>query len=134
MSDETKNKPFGLHLMLEAYGCPTEILNDMNTVYKILDDLPSHIGMHKLMEPYVISAKGNDQRDPGGWSGFVIIQESHISIHTFVKRGFVTADVYSCKEFDTQFAIDYFKKALKTDDIEYSIEERGKRYPPDNID
>lgn len=129
-----KINPFGPHLMLEAYNCPPEVLNDANLAYKILDELPEKIGMNKLIKPYVVFAEGNNSKDPGGWSGFVIIQESHISLHTFIKRRFVTIDVYSCKNFDTDFAIEYFKKAFKTNDVEFIIEQRGKRYPNENID
>ncbi|MDQ5900514.1 MAG: S-adenosylmethionine decarboxylase [Patescibacteria group bacterium] len=129
-----KTTPFGPHLMLEAYNCPPEVLNDANLAYKILDELPEKIGMHKLIKPYVVFAEGNEKKDPGGWSGFVIIQESHVSLHTFIKRRFVTVDVYSCRDFDTDFAIEYFKKMFKTDDVDFVIEQRGKRYPEENID
>lgn len=127
-------KPFGLHLMLEAYNCPPEVLNDANIAYKVLDEVPTVIGMKKLIKPYVVFAESNGKRDPGGWSGFVIVQESHVSLHTFIKRRFVTIDVYSCKDFDAQKAIDYFKKLFKTNDIEFHLELRGLKYPPENID
>lgn len=131
---DKKQRPFGLHLMIDAYNCNPAVLNDANIVYKLLDELPEKIGMKKLIKPYVVFAEGNDKKDPGGWSGFVIIQESHIAIHTFIKRRFITADVYSCTEFDTDFAIRYFKDIFKTEDMEIEIEKRGKKYPPENID
>jgi S-adenosylmethionine decarboxylase len=129
-----KQVPFGLHLMIDAYNCDPAVLNDANVVYKILDELPEKIGMHKLIKPYVVFAEANDKKDPGGWSGFVIIQESHIAIHTFIKRRFITLDVYSCKEFDTDFAIKYFQNIFKTKEMEIETEVRGKKYPPENID
>lgn len=133
-TDKKRQIPFGLHLMLEAYDCSPDVLSNKDAVYKILDELPGLIGMRKLTEPSVIKAEGNNKRDPGGWSGFVIIQESHIAIHTFIKRGFVTADVYSCKDFDTSLAIKYFKQFFQTEDIEYGVEQRGIKYPVENID
>lgn len=129
-----KTQTFGLHLMLEAYNCSPKALNDANILYRVLDELPAKINMTKMTLPYVVSTPGNGDKDPGGWSGFVMIQESHIALHTFVKRGFVTIDVYSCKEFDTEKALQYFKDMFKTDDIEYKIEARGTRYPEENID
>jgi len=133
-SMKPEDKPFGLHLMLEAYNCPPEVLNDANLAYKILDEVPAKIGMKKLIKPYVVFAEPNGKRDPGGWSGFVIVQESHVSLHTFIKRRFVTVDVYSCKEFNPDVAIEYFRKAFKTDELEYHVEVRGLKYPPANID
>lgn len=135
MSKTKKNQiPFGMHLMLDMYDCAPLTLNDTKLVYTLLDELPEKIGMRKLIKPYVVFSEGNDKRDPGGWSGFVIIQESHIALHTFIKRRFVTIDVYSCKEFNTETATEYFKKAFKTKNVEAITEIRGKKYPPENID
>lgn len=133
-TNTSKNIPFGLHLMIDAYNCAASVLNDANLVYQILDEVPGVIGMHKLTKPYVVLAEGNDKRDPGGWSGFVIIQESHVSVHTFIRRRFVTIDVYSCKEFDPTEAISYFKKMFQTEDLEIHTQVRGTEYPAENID
>lgn len=127
-----KSSPFGLHLLLEAYDCDEKTLDSERLVRKILSDLPIQIGMRKLAEPHVLKAAPNGKRDPGGWTGFVLIHESHISLHTFIKRGFVTADVYSCKEFDAMKAVDYFRKSFKTKDVQYAIIQRGIKYPPEN--
>lgn len=134
MKKKKKNIPFGLHLMLEAYDCSPKALNDKNLVYKILDEMPGMLGMKKLTEPQVVFANPNGKRDPGGYSGFVMIQESHISIHTFIKRRFITSDIYSCKHFEAQNAIDYLKNKFRTKDVEFHLEERGIRYPIENID
>lgn len=134
MSEKKDTVVFGLHVTIDAYNCSPEALNDKQLVYKILDELPEVIGMKKLMKPHVLFAQANDKKDPGGWSGFVMIQESHISLHTFIRRRFITADVYSCKLFDAQMAIDYFIKAFGTTDVETHIEQRGTRYPIENID
>lgn len=129
-----KQIPFGLHLMLDLYNCSPEVLNDKELVSHVLQTLPGKIGMRILMGPYVAFAQPNGKRDPGGWTGVVVIHESHITVHTFIKRRFVTIDVYSCKEFDAQKCIDEFKKVFKTDDIEYTIETRGTKYPNEDID
>lgn len=125
---------FGLHLMLDAYNCDPLVLRDQTLVYNILDDLPVKLGMKQLSKPYVVFAEDNHIKDPGGWSGFVMIQESHISVHTFIKRRFISVDVYSCKDFDTKKTIRYFKNRFKTTDVETYIQKRGQRYPAHNID
>lgn len=131
---QVKQKPFGLHVMLDMYDCRPEVLNDPKLVEDVLKTLPGKLGMRILMGPYVSFAQPNGKRDPGGWSGFVLIQESHITIHTFIKRRFVTIDAYSCKPFDGLKCINYFKELFKTDDIEYTIETRGTKYPAKDID
>ena len=120
--------------MIDGYNCAKQPLEDANLLYKMLDTLPTTIGMTKMTKPYLVFTEGNNAKDPGGWSGFVLIQESHVSIHTFVKRKFFTFDLYSCKEFDANIAIDYLKKMFKTDEMDISIEERGKKYPSENLE
>lgn len=125
---------FGEHLTIDGYGGNFDALNDRELVLKCLDDLPLKLGMNKLAEPVVYFAEGNNEKDPGGWSGIVVIMESHISIHTFPARGFVSADVYTCKNgMDTDFILDYFKKAFDLKDIEHNLIKRGTRYPAENI-
>ncbi len=133
-SSSSKNPPFGMHLMLDGYDCDSKPLSDANVVYNLLDKLPEKIGMTKMTAPYVVFTEGNNERDPGGWSGFVLIEESHISIHTFVRRKFFTFDLYSCKEFDEKIVVKYLKSLFKTKDIEYTVEERGKKYPDKNLE
>lgn len=133
-SKKQEFSPFGMHLMLDGYNCAKEPLADANVLYDLLDKLPEKIGMTKMTKPYLVSTEGNNEKDPGGWSGFVLIEESHVSIHTFIKRRFFTFDLYSCKEFDANLVITYLKKLFKTDDLDFEIEERGKKYPSGNLD
>jgi S-adenosylmethionine decarboxylase len=134
MASQTyKTVPFGLHVTMDMYNCPVSVLNDKELVTTILHTLPKQLGMKILTEPVVTYAQPNGKKDPGGWSGFVMIQESHISIHTFIKRRFVTMDIYSCKQFDAQKSIDHFKRVFKTDDVECEIVVRGKKYPAQDI-
>jgi len=129
---ETVN--FGEHLTIDGYGGSYEDLNNRELVLKLLDELPDITEMGKLSVPQVISAPDNGIKDPGGWSGFVIIAESHIAIHTFPKRGFLTADVYSCKNgMDKDFIIKYFKEKFGLKDLEINFIKRGTKYPADNI-
>ncbi|HEY4505526.1 MAG TPA: adenosylmethionine decarboxylase [Candidatus Paceibacterota bacterium] len=125
---------FGEHLMIDGYGGKEVLLNDQTLVLSCLNDLPDLLGMKKLSAPAIFQADTNDIKDPGGWTGIVTIAESHISIHTFPKRGFISADVYTCKSgMDTDLIIDFFKKKFDLQDIETNFVKRGTRYPEDNI-
>lgn len=125
---------FGEHLMIDGYGGDFERLNDRKLVFKCLDELPKRIDMKKFAEPSVYWAKPNGKKDPGGWTGFVVIQESHISIHTFPKRGFLSADVYTCKNgLDVDFVLTYFKKLFSLQEVERNFIQRGVKYPKESI-
>ncbi|MFH1390913.1 MAG: adenosylmethionine decarboxylase [Candidatus Diapherotrites archaeon] len=104
----------GTHLMLECFDCDKELLSDKRKITSFLGELPSKIGMRILKEPIVVDYEGNDSWDKGGITGFVLITESHISIHTFPSEGFFTADVYSCKQFEVEGVISLFKEFFKS--------------------
>jgi len=125
---------FGEHLTIDGYGGDKDKLNDESLVMRCLRELPGKLDMGILMEPQIVHAPSNDKKDPGGWTGFVVIAESHISIHTFPLRGFVSIDVYSCKNgMDTDLILKYFKEKFDLKDIEQNFIKRGARYPKKNI-
>ncbi len=133
---DTKKVKFGEHLIFDAYGCDPKKLNDPKLCVKVMTDVCKMGGMRALTEPVLVNASSNEAlggKDPGGYSGFLIIQESHISVHTFVKRGFVTIDVYSCKAFQAEGIVEYLKKAFGSRDEQVIKLERGLKYPTENI-
>lgn len=119
---------FGPHLMLDGYGCDKGKLEDLNLIYRILDELPSRIGMTRIMPPYVFKYSGAKPED-WGISGFVLIAESHISIHTFPEKSFVSVDIFSCKAFDAEFSASYLKKAFGMAKVEINVLDRGTEFP-----
>lgn len=125
---------FGEHLMIDGYFGEENLLNNRELVLHLLDKLPEELGMTKLSEPVVFFAEGNDKKDPGGWSGFVVIAESHISIHTFPKRGFVSMDAYTCRNgLETKKIEDYLIDTFKLRETEINFVKRGTRYPESNL-
>lgn len=125
---------FGSHFTLDGYKGDRHKLDSEQTVSLCLNELPELLGMHKLAKPEVYFAPANDSKDCGGWSGFVVIAESHISVHTFPKRGFVSIDVYTCKGgIDTKYIINYFKEKFGFKEVETHFITRGTKYPLQDI-
>lgn len=120
--------------MIDGYQGDPKKLNDKKLVEKMLSELPKKIDMHIVMGPFVEFIEGNDLKDPGGYSGFVVIAESHISIHTFPARRFVSADVYTCtNKLNKKFVLDYFKKAFNLKKLEVNFVKRGTKYPLEDL-
>lgn len=125
---------FGEHITVDGYGGDPERLDSEEAVLSALTELCDTLRMRPLMKPIVLNAPDNHIKDPGGWSGFVMIAESHISIHTFPKRRFVSADVYTCQNgMDRDFVTDFFKQKFKLEDVETHFIKRGTRYPDKNL-
>lgn len=85
--------------------------------------------MQKISPVRVQWYDGGEKPQDCGVSGFVMIAESHISVHTFSQKEFLTADVYSCKPFDTQRTIDFFRKEFELKELEIHIIKRGLKFP-----
>ena len=125
---------FGEHFMLDGYRGEYAALNNKQLVERALQELPEMLNMHTLAPAEVYFAQGNDERDPGGWSGFVVIEESHISIHTFPAKGFVTVDAYTCKNnLPVEVIEEYFTRVFSLQDTEINLVIRGTKYPVKNI-
>jgi len=124
---------FGPHLTLDLHSCNENKLLDLDFVYKLLDELPGLIGMHKICPPYVFLANNNPNTfDKGGVSGFVLIAESHISIHTFPgNKGHAFIDIFSCKNFDFVKATSYLKDKFEAKYVKKKLFDRGLEFPKD---
>lgn len=101
-----------MHLILDGYGRARDLLNDEKVIYDFLDGYPAKIGMTKISLPYVTYYKQGKPED-WGISGFVLIAESHITIHTFTETGAVHIDIYSCKNFNAEKIIEDLTQRFK---------------------
>ena len=94
----------------------------------LLDRLPGEIQMTKISEPHVQLYVGEKPED-WGVSGFVIIAESHIACHTFPEHGYIWFDIFSCKEFAADGALDRIVDLFGLTHVKTEIHERGLEYP-----
>ena len=116
---------YGILLAIDGYGASHEACADRGLLYRLLTTLPGHLDMRPLGRPHIEHV---DEDGVRGLSGFTFIMESHISIHTYEERGFVTADIYSCKPFDTERAVALFADAFDFRSFERSVLVRGHRF------
>ena len=120
--------PFGPHLTLDLKGCSKEILQNYNLHFELLKNLPELIGMTPITQPYVFPYSGLLPEDKG-ITGIVIIAESHLSIHSFEEKGYTFIDMFSCKEFDVEKAVEYILETFKPISYEKNLIQRGKDFP-----
>ena len=101
-----------MHLIIDGYTGNKQILQDEMFLRDALETVPDLIGMTKISEPFVFRYLG-DKPEEWGYSGFVFIAESHISFHTFVERNYINIDVFSCRDFDTDTAIEHLTEKFQ---------------------
>lgn len=119
---------FGQHLILDGYGANREKLMNLDFIYDFLNKYPEDIEMTKIMPPYVFKYYAPTPED-WGISGFVIIAESHISIHTFPEKLYLSVDIFSCKPFDVDKAIQDITELFEIQKSEIRLLDRGLEFP-----
>ena len=89
--------------------------------------------MHRMTLPHVVK-----WLDPGatipGISGFVMIAESHVSMHTFPEKDYVFIDVFSCKGFDVDSALKLLVSAFGAKKYIKNVVARGADFPRSHPD
>ncbi len=115
-----------VHLMLELYNIDREILSNEPLMRRVLDEYPGRVGMDKVSPVHLYDIETSNPLD-AGLSGFVVIAQSHVSLHAWPEYGEVDIDICSCKEFSQEDAIAFAKEVFKTDDVEAHFVVRATR-------
>lgn len=114
-----KLEQLGRHILVEYYNCDKDLLKD-----------------HKIIEEYMREAAIRSKAtivtscfhrfNPWGVSGAVIIQESHLTIHTWPEYGYASVDLYTCGDTINPWdAFDYLEDVLKAERSESTEIARG---------
>jgi len=64
---------------------------------------------------------------PGGITGFLLLKESHISIHTWPEYGYAALDFFTCGEADSYKALEEVEKAFRPASLRVTEITRGAR-------
>ena len=159
----------GKHFIFDGFTSDIR-LDSYEGLYKFLNHLTCTVDMNAICPPMVVpfpyshdlflrtlkDYKGNIisedqynnivnhrrqcQMESSGFTGSVILMESHLSIHTFPEiknndnTGFmVSLDLYSCKEFDENLLLNLLKDEYKFNDQNYVVINRGFPIKKDDI-
>ncbi len=113
-------KYLGRHLIVEFYGCPSNVIDDM----KFLE---------KTLEESVVKAGGNilgklfHKFKPQGVTGIIAISESHVSIHTWPENGYVAVDAFTCgREMDPWTVYRELRAKIKPEKVKVMELRRGE--------
>ena len=116
-----------MQLLIDGFCKTAHFLASESRILTFLLRVPSNIDMNVISEPKVHRYRGSNPLD-WGLSGFVLIAESHISVHTFPERNHINIDVFSCKKFDVDKVIEDAMNLFSIDLVTTNILERGLEY------
>lgn len=77
---------------MDAYACRPDLLRSVEALRGLFRAIVAEVGLHPLREPvwHVFP-------DPGGVTGFLLLSESHLAVHTFPERNYCALDLYCCR-------------------------------------
>ena len=64
---------------------------------------------------------------PGGVTGFLLLKESHISIHTWPEYGYAALDFFTCGQADSHKALEEVQKAFRPQSVKVTEITRGAK-------
>ena len=100
-------RTLGRHVLIEFYGCPSEIMENNALIEQYMREAADYSGATIVESVF-------HHFNPYGVSGAVIIEESHLTIHTWPEYGFASVDVYTCGDsVNPWMAADYLAEKLK---------------------
>ena len=102
-----EERGLGKHLVADFLGCPAEVLDDIETLRELLLQAAEAAGSHVIGErAYKFS--------PQGASVVILVEESHLAIHTWPEYGYAAVDIFTCgAHTDPWRALEMLKKVLK---------------------
>ena len=115
----------GFHLTLDVNINKKYKLDDFSFIYNLLNDIVRLIEMTPISPPIIVKYDGKGKKEEWGLSGFILIAESHISIHTYPEKDYFSMDVYSCKLFDKEAIISFISNIFESCIINTNFIKRG---------
>ena len=110
----------GTHLLAEFLGCGR--CGDTEFIKNVLHEATIASGATMLDEKYHIFR-------PQGMTGYILLKESHISIHTWPEYGYAAIDVFTCGDsMKPDMAIAYLRENLRPGRVTVKKILRGKVY------
>lgn len=112
----------GVHYILELYDCNPEKLKNRHTIEEALLRIAKEANTHTIGSFF-------HQFKPYGVSGVIIIEESHISIHTWPEHSYAAIDFFACSDdVDFDYAVKSLVEYFESKRYDVQILERGKEF------
>lgn len=97
----------GRHVIVEYYDCSPEILSDVIAIETAMVNAAKEAGATVINSTF-------HHFSPFGVSGVVVIQESHLAIHTWPEYGYASVDIFTCGDtVNPWVSYNFLKTALK---------------------
>jgi S-adenosylmethionine decarboxylase len=94
------------HVLYDAWVDDRDLLSNVEPLRSILCAAAEAGGATVLHEHF-------HQFAPPGVTGFLLLAESHISVHTWVDEGFAAFDIFTCGPMNTDKVLEVIREGIK---------------------
>jgi S-adenosylmethionine decarboxylase proenzyme len=116
----------GRHVLVEITGAAAERLDDQTLVEKLLVRAAELAGARAVGSAF-------HRFFPAGVTGVLLLEESHLSIHTWPERGYAAIDFYTCGGADPHVACAHVSQGLGATGMTLLEVERGRLDHADHL-
>jgi len=112
----------GRHLLVEYTGCDFTILDDLKRIEALMNEAARAAQTNivaSVFQPF----------EPQGVTGVVVVEESHLSIHTWPEHGYAAVDFFTCGDSAPERAHEVLLSGLRAQCAEVMLVERGTGAP-----
>lgn len=119
-------KVWGYHLVIDLKDCNPDTIRSGYLIKKYVEDICLLIEMTRYGDT-VLERFGKDP-EVTGYSMFQLIEESNISGHFVEKNDTAFIDIFSCKEYKINTAVQYTAKYFGAKEVFHTFIKRGEKF------
>ena len=116
----------GRHLLVEYTGCDVDVLDDLKRIEALMKEAARVAGATVVNSVFHAFA-------PHGVTGVGVVEESHLSIHTWPEAAYAAVDFFTCGDCVPEAAKDVLRDGLEAACVEIMMVDRGMGEPGHGI-
>jgi S-adenosylmethionine decarboxylase proenzyme len=112
--------------LVEYTGCDFQILDDVKRIEALMNEAARAAQtsiVASVFQPF----------EPQGVTGVVVVEESHLSIHTWPEHGYAAVDFFTCGDSSPERAHEVLFAGLRAQCAEVMLVDRGAGVPGQGI-
>ncbi len=105
--EEATGEVLGQHLIADMTGLSPVLLRDGDRIMHVLNDALALAGFHSIR-----SVEHHFLERGAGFTGMVLLEESHAAVHTYPEKEYLALDIFACGSIDPSTVMDALVREL----------------------
>ena len=98
---ESTGEVLGHHLIADMTGLSPGLLRDGDRIMRVLKETLAEAGFHSIR-----SVEHHFVKRGAGFTGMVLLEESHAAVHTYPEHEYLALDIFACGSIDPSTVMD----------------------------